>query len=386
MQFGFSAEQEELRTTVRTLLQRAAGSSGGSAPPEEQDTPQAQDHDPRLWSLLAEQVGAHSLAIPEEYGGAGFSLLETHVVVEELGAALAPLPFLGSAVLVPQALLTAGDDGACSRLLPGLAGGDQVGALAWAEDSGSWNPADVTATAESRPDGGWWLSGTKHHVLDGYRAGILLVAARTTAGVCLFEVDPGAAGVGREPLTTMDQTRPQARITLDGAPGRLVGTEGDGTRVLEHVLDLACVALSAEQVGGAARCLDMTVDYAKQREQFGRPIGSFQALKHRMADLLMYVESARSASQAAAFAAATGSTDLPVLAATAKSYCSEAYFAVAAETIQIHGGIGCTWEHDAHRYFKRAQGSTQLFGDPAWHRARLARDVGITPSALAGTG
>jgi alkylation response protein AidB-like acyl-CoA dehydrogenase len=349
-------EQEELRTAVRASLARHAGAAA--------------------WLPLTEQIGVAGLLVPEKYGGAGCGAREVHVVMEELGRSLSPVPYLGSAVLTVRAVLASGDAKACARLLPGLAEGRTVGALAWAE-RGSWNPAAVRADAARGPGGTWRLTGAKEFVLHGAQADVLLVAARTAAGICLFQVPVDGAGVRREAAVTMDQTRPQARIVLEGAEGRLLGAEGDGGRVLGHVLDLACTALAAEQTGAAERCLELTVAYAKQRIQFGRPIGSFQALKHRLADAYVLVEAARSAALCAAFAAAAGSSELTRCAAVAKSACSEAFSTVAGETIQLHGGIGITWEHDAHRYFKRAHGSAQLFGPPAWHRGRLAKDLGL---------
>ncbi|MFF0629616.1 acyl-CoA dehydrogenase family protein [Streptomyces sp. NPDC004296] len=351
-------EQEELRSAVRQLLARQPG--------------------PDAWGPLAGQIGAAGLAVPEEYGGAGCGPLEVHVVMEELGRALAPVPFLGSAVLTAQALLACGD----TALLPGLAEGAAVGALAWAED-GSWEPSAVRAAAHRTPGGGWRLTGVKDHVLDGADAALLVVAARTAAGVSLFDVPVDGPGVRRERLVPMDPTRPQARIVLDGAAGRLLGADGDGERVLARVRDLGSAALAAEQVGAAERCLEMTVGYARERVQFGRPIGSFQAVKHRLADAYVQVEAARSIALGAAYAAADGAAELPRYAAAAKSACAEAFSAVAGETIQLHGGIGITWEHDAHRYFKRAHGSAQLLGTPAAHRRRLATQLGLTASQVA---
>ncbi|MGW8353431.1 acyl-CoA dehydrogenase family protein [Streptomyces wedmorensis] len=351
-------EQEELRSAVRAVLGRRPGDAA--------------------WRPLTRQIGVAGLAVPEEYGGAGCGALEVAVVMEELGRALSPVPYLGSAVLAVRTLLASGDDAACARLLPGLASGDVVGTLAWAEH-GSWDPSEVRAEAAPGPGPGgtWRITGAKEHVLDGAEAGLLLVAARSEAGVSLFEVSADGPGVGREASVTMDSTRAQARVVLAGAEGRLVGAEGCGDRVLAHVLDLACTALAAEQVGAASRCLEITLAYAGERIQFGRPIGSFQAVKHRLADAYVLVESARSAALGASFAAAEGTPELPRLAAAAKSACSEAFSAVAGEMIQLHGGIGITWEHDAHRYFKRAHGSARLFGPPSWHRARLAAGLGL---------
>lgn len=350
-------EQEELRSAVRSLLARHKG--------------------PAAWRPLTEQIGVAGLAVPEKYGGAGCGAREVHVVMEELGRELSPVPCLGSAVLAVQALLASGDETACARLLPRLAEGRAVGALAWAEQ-GSWDPSAIRAEASPGSGGTWRITGVKEYVLDGAEADVLLVAARTGAGVSLFQVAEDGAGVRREAVVTMDLTRSQARLFLDGAEGRLIGPEGEGDRVLRHVLDLACTALAAEQVGAAERCLEITVAHAGDRIQFGRPIGSFQAVKHRLADAYVLVESARSAALGAAFAAAEGSPELTRCASVAKSVCSEAFSAVAGEMIQLHGGIGITWEHDAHRYFKRAHGSARLFGPPAWHRGRLAAGLGLT--------
>jgi alkylation response protein AidB-like acyl-CoA dehydrogenase len=334
-----TAERAALRETVRTLLTRQAD-----------DT----------WPKLSE-IGVAGLAIPECYGGAGASLRETCVVLEELGRTLTPSPLLGSAVLAAQALLATGNTDACHRLLPGIADGSRVAALVWTGPAGRWTVADVACRV--RVDGS--LTGTAHHVLDGDVADVLLVAARTPGGVDLFEVAPGLPGVSRTGVTAMDLTRRLAVVGLAGAAGRRIGAVD-----LALVRDIACVALSAEQVGAAARALELTVGYAKTRVQFGRPIGAFQALQHRMADLHVLVEAARSA--AAAAAEALDAPDLPVRAAVAKVCCSEALMRVAGEMIQIHGGIGITWEHDAHRYFKRAHGTWHLFGQPAEHVTRLA--------------
>jgi alkylation response protein AidB-like acyl-CoA dehydrogenase len=300
------------------------------------------------------------LGIPERFGGLGAGPLETHVVLDELGHALSPSPMLGSAVLAAQALLHSADDEACRRLLPSIATGDRLAAIAWVGPMGGWDPEDVAFAAGS--DG--TLTGEAHYVLDGDLADTMLVAARSEAGVGLYEVEARGTQV-----TTMDLTRRLAVVTLDGVPGRRLGTGNP----LAALRDIACVALSAEQVGATARALTLTVDYVRTRVQFGRPIGAFQAIQHRLADLHVLAESARSISYAAA--AALGTPDGTRLAAVAKVACSEAFERVAAEMIQLHGGIGITWEHDAHVFFKRAHGAAHLFGHPREHVHRLAAMV-----------
>ncbi|HEX3564667.1 MAG TPA: acyl-CoA dehydrogenase, partial [Acidimicrobiales bacterium] len=253
---------------------------------------------------------------------------------------------------------------------------ETIGTLAFTEDSGRWDADGITLSAAPSGDG-WALNGHKSFVIDGHVADLVLVVGRTPAGLSLFGVKGDADGLTKTPLATMDQTRKQARIEFADAPAWLIGSEGGAADGLTKTLDLAAVALAAEQVGGAQRCLDSAVDYAKTRIQFGRPIGSFQAIKHKCADMLLEVESSKSAAYYAGWAAAEDSDELPVVASLAKSYCSEAYFHAAAENIQIHGGIGFTWEHPAHLYFKRAKSSELLFGDPAYHRELLAQRIGI---------
>jgi alkylation response protein AidB-like acyl-CoA dehydrogenase len=302
--------------------------------------------------------------------------VELIVVLEEMGAALLCAPFFSTVVLAANAVMTSGDDDAKKYLLPGLASGETIGTLALTEDNGRWDFGGIECAAEPSGDG-WVLNGHKMFVLDGHVADLVVVAARTKAGVSLFGVKGDAEGLTRTALPTMDQTRKQARLEFSGTPAWLIGTDGGAEAGLAKTLDLAAVALAAEQVGGAQRVLDASVEYAKTRIQFGRPIGSFQAIKHKCADMLLEVESAKSAAYYAAWVAAEDSDELPVVASLCKSYCSEAYFHAAAENIQIHGGIGFTWEHPAHLYFKRAKSSELLFGDPAYHRELLAQRIGI---------
>ncbi|MEM7092852.1 MAG: acyl-CoA dehydrogenase family protein [Actinomycetota bacterium] len=371
MNFAFTEEQDQLREFVRSFLEDKSSEEAVRELMETDD-----GYDQAVWSQMAEQMGLQALIIPEEHGGQGFGYVELIIVLEEMGRSLLCAPFFSSVVLAANTLMQSGDDAAMAAHLPGIASGETIATLALAEESGKWN-ADGIAMQASGSGDSWTLSGTKMYVLDGHTAGLILVAARTDAGVSLFAVDGGADGLSREALATMDQTRKQARLTFDNTPATLVGTDGGGWDTLETVLDLAAVGLAAEQVGGAQMCLDMAVEYAKVRVQFGRPIGSFQAIKHKCADMLLEVESAKSAAYYAGWAASEMNDELPSVASLAKAYCSEAYFHAAAENIQIHGGIGFTWEHPAHLYFKRAKSSELLFGDPTYHRELLAQRIGI---------
>ena len=354
MNFAFSEEQEELRKSVRRFLDDKSPSAEVRRLMET-----TEGYDPAVWSQMAQQLGLQGLSIPEEYGGSGYTYVELIVVLEEMGRALLCAPYFSTVALAANAILSSGDDQAKKELLPGIAAGDTIATLAFTEDSGRWDEGGITMEATKSGDG-YTVTGTKMFVLDGHTANLIVVAARTAAGVSLFAVEAEGQGVTATPLQTMDQTRKQARVEFSGAPGRLIGTEGEGWNTLSKTLDLAAVALAAEQVGGAQKCLDMAVEYAKVRVQFGRPIGSFQAIKHKCADMLLEVESAKSAAYYAGWAAAEDSDELPVVASLAKAYCSDAYFHSAAENIQIHGGIGFTWEHPAHLYFKRAKSSELL--------------------------
>jgi alkylation response protein AidB-like acyl-CoA dehydrogenase len=274
-------------------------------------------------------------------------------------------------VLAAHALLASGDQGAAEEFLPALAEGATIATLAVCEDDGAWTTDHLQTTARRSGDG-YLLDGRKSFVLDGHTADLLLVVAQADGGPSLFAVAGDAGGLSRRLLETLDMTRKQAALTLDGVPARLIGEEGGAEDAVRRTLRLAAVALAAEQVGGAQRCLDMSVEYAKIRMQFGRPIGSFQAIKHMCADLLLEVESARSAAYYAAWAAEEGSDELPLVSSLAKAFCSEAYFRAAADNIQIHGGIGFTWEHDAHLYYRRAKSTELMLGTPEEHRELAA--------------
>jgi alkylation response protein AidB-like acyl-CoA dehydrogenase len=371
MNFAFTEEQEELRKTVRQFLD---AKSPESAVREQMETENG--FDPAVWSQMGEQLGLQGLIVPEEFGGSGYSYVELGIVLEEMGRALLCAPFFSTVVLAANTLIHSGDAAAQKAHLPGIADGSTIATLAFTEPSGKWDEAGITMEATASGDG-FTLTGTKMFVIDGHTANLVLVAARTGKGVSLFAVEGDAAGLTRTALSTMDQTRKQAKLEFAGTPATLVGTEGEGWNVLSRVLDLAAVGLAAEQVGGAQKVLDMAVEYAKVRVQFGRPIGSFQAIKHKCADMLLEVESAKSAAYYGMWCAAELNDELPSVASLAKAYCSEAYFHATAENIQIHGGIGFTWEHPAHLYFKRAKSSELLFGDPTYHRELLAQRIGI---------
>jgi alkylation response protein AidB-like acyl-CoA dehydrogenase len=354
----------ELREVVRGFL---AKESPEAEVRRAMASPEGFDRD--LWRRLAE-IELVGIAIPEQYGGQGFGFEELAVVLEEAGRSLLCAPYLSTAVLAAQTLLAAGDYDARADLLPPIARGEVIATLAIAEDTGRWDETGIALRADGGGDE-YTLTGVKSFVLDGHTADVLLVSGRTPAGVTLLGVDADAPGMTRTPLDALDLTRKLARIEFAGTPARRIGEEGGAWPVLRHVMDLASIALGAEQVGGAQRCLEMSVEYAKVRHQFGRPIGSFQAIKHKCADMLLQVESSRAAVRHSAAAVAASPDDLRRLAPVVKSYCSEAFSAVAAETIQVHGGIGFTWEHAAHLYFRRAKSSELLFGSPAYHRELL---------------
>ena len=375
MILGVTQEQEELRASVRRFL---ADRAPITAVRELMETTDGLDAG--VWRQAGEQLGLQGIAIPEEYGGAGFSFAEQAIVLEELGAALYGGPYLASAVLATTALLASPDEDARKTYLPGIASGDTIATLAFTEEDGSWEPDAIRLAANPAQDesaDGWQLDGRKSFVLDGHTANLILVVARAGDALSLFAVPAEASGLTRTALPTLDQTRKLARLDFAAVPATLIGSVGDGRAVLSRTLDVAAIAQAAEQLGGAQRALDMAVEYAKVRHQFGRPIGSFQAIKHRCADLLLEVESLRSAVQYAAAAVAEDSAEVPVVAALVKAYASDVYFHVAAENIQIHGGIGFTWEHDAHLYFKRAKASELFLGDASYHREHLASRIGL---------
>src|SRR3954449_1782129 len=371
MSMTFSSEQNELRSSVRRFLEQKSSSAEVRRLMETEE-----GYDPAVWSQMAEQLGLQGLALPEEYGGSGYGFIEQIVVLEEMGRSLLCAPYFSTVVLAATALLESGDEAAQKDLLPGIADGSTIATLAWVENASSWDTSSIATTA-SRSGDGYTLSGSKTLVLDGHIANLLLVIASTDNGPSLFAVDADATGLTRRSLETLDMTRKVAALEFSGTPARLIGEEGAAAGILERTLQHAVVALAAEQVGASQKCLDLSVDYAKLRVQFGRPIGSFQAIKHKCADMLLEVESAKSAAYYGLWCASEENDELASVASLAKAYCSEAYFHAAAENIQIHGGIGFTWEHPAHLYFKRAKSSELLFVDPTYHRELLAQRIGI---------
>lgn len=371
MRFALDKEQDELKAVVRSFL---AQKSPESAVRQLMEPEQA--YDPAVWEQMCGQLGLAGLAVPEEYGGAGFTFVELGIAVEEMGSALLVSPFFASAVMAITLLLECPDESAKKDYLPGLASGELVGTVALAEDEGYWTEDAVSLTA-AQEGGQWLLDGHKSFVLDATCAVLILAVARTPGGIGVFAVDADAPGLTRTALSTMDQTRKQGRLTFQGTPARALGDPVAGWEPVSRMLDLSAILLGAEMLGGAQRTLEMAVEYAKVREQFGRPIGSFQAIKHKCATMLVEVEACRSAVYYALWAAAGRADDLAATASLTKAFCSDTYLFTAGENIQIHGGIGYTWEHPAHLYLKRAKNCGLFLGGADFHREQLAQRIGI---------
>lgn len=362
--YAESAELELIRSTARQFLNERLGLEVVRELMMSED-----GFERRLWKEIAD-LGWAGLTIPEEHGGSGFGSLEMSAVLEEMGRLLTPGPFFASAVLATTAILETATEEQKAELLPALGSGDQIATLALYETPHDWDLAQL-ATRATREGDSWVIDGWKRHVLDGHLAEQLIVAAAMDGGVGLFVVGAGIAGLEISQSDVLDPTRRQAELSLDSVRvGKDALLGGEATDSLDTVLALGSVALAAEQVGGAQRCLEMSVEHAKSRHQFGRAIGSYQAIKHRCAEMLLKVEHAKSAAYHAA-RITDDRRELSIAAPLAGSVCSEAYLWAAGETIQIHGGIGFTWEHDAHLYLKRAKSSSLLLGDPRHHRARL---------------
>ena len=360
------AERAELRGTVRDLLQ---GRCTEAEVRRVMTTADGFDRD--LWRQLAAQ-GVTGMLIDPDYGGVGLGALDLEAVAEETGAALLPAPFLASAVLATALIGAAGTEEDKRLLLPGLADGTRIGTVALTGSRGTWTADGVDVHADGTPTGS--LTGTAHYVIFGQVADVILVIAHTSDGPGVFRVEPDAEGFTRTAAMVFDPTVPLSTYTFDHTPAHRLGT--GGWDAVQQALDLATIALAGEQVGGARRIFDLTVDYLKTRIQFGRPIGSFQALKHMAADLLLDVESATSAAQHAAAEKDAGNETAAGAIALAGFACAEAYQHTAMQAIQMHGGIGFTWEHPAHLFLRRARTGIQLFGGPRRHRERYLASKG----------
>ena len=371
MKFALTEEQEQLRDIARRFLDETSGSPAVRAAMATEA-----GFDPRVWERLGEELGWTALAIPEEHGGFGFSFMDQIVILEELGRHLTCLPFLSSAILGSNALLQAGSAPQQEQWLPALAQGEKRATLAWVGPAGDWGPDQPGVTATPTASG-YQLDGTARWVLDGHTAHVIIVSARLGEEVALFCVQADTEGLQRNWVPTMDQTRRLANLSFQSVSLSAEDRMAGGKAALERTLDLGRAALACEQVGVAEAAMDLAVDYAMVRRQFSRPIGSFQAIKHLCADMLVAVESARSASWYAAWAAAEAPEELCLAASMAQAMASDAVFRCAADGLQVHGGIGFTWESDVHLFLKRARATRTLFGDVAAHRARVADLVEI---------
>ena len=361
MQFSFTDEQDEFRIVLRRFL-------ADRSPTTEVRRLMAteQGWDPGGWRKLNQQMGLTALAIPEEYGGQGFGAVEQAILCEEMGRALLCAPYFATS-LATAAILDAGSEDQKRDLLPAIAAGETVATLAWVEDNGRWDGAGTTLIA-SEKNGALVLDGHKSFVIDGHSADLIVVLAQDKDGLSLFTVAGDAAGLERRALQTVDQTRKQARLTFKSVAATPLGARGKAAAPLARTLDHAAVLLANEMVGGAERLREDALAYVQMRVQFGRAIASFQAIKHRCADMLLTVELAKSAAYAAASAAADGDANLPALASLAKASTADAYMQTAIDAVQLHGGIGFTWDNDTHLWFKRAKASEVMLGDPAHHR------------------
>ena len=366
-----SEEHQQFRSSLRAFFEARS--------PEAEvrrvmDEPRG--YDPALWKEMAQQLGLQGLTVDEAHGGSGFGWPELGIVMEEMGRALVCAPYLSTVGLAVPALRAIDDHDAVAHLLSSIASGDLVCALAVAEEVGDWSQSEIKTRAQAR-DGDYQLTGCKNAVIDGADADVLLVAARTEDGVALFEVNGDAPGLARTPLTGLDQTRRLARVDLQEVPARLLGSPETGWAAVESSLDHGVLALAAESVGGMQRCLEESATYARIRYQFGRPIGSFQAVKHLCADMVLRTESARSIVHYGIDCAERDSEELGVVASAAAAYVQDAYFRVTRDTIQVHGGVAYTWEHPAHLYHRRAKASQVLLGDGVRHRDRVASAIGM---------
>jgi alkylation response protein AidB-like acyl-CoA dehydrogenase len=378
MDFGFSEEQEMLRKLAHDFLAKES-----PIPYSRRMMEDELGYSVEVWRKMAE-LGWMGLVFPQDVGGAGLDMVDFVVVLEEMGRVVMPGPFFSTVLLGGQSLLEGGDEAQKARYLKPLVAGELKATLAVLEPSARWDAEGIAATATADA-GGFLLNGTKLFAPDAHVADLILVAARTDTGkgeegISLFAMDVPKEGVAVTPLESMDATRKLCEVKLHQVrvgPDALVGARGSGWAILQRVTDRAKVALCAEMCGGAERVLEMSVEYAKMRVQFDRPIGTFQAIQHKCAHMLALVESAKAATYHAAWAVGNDAARAPLAAAMAKAYASDAYRTVTGEAIQIHGGIGFTWEHDLHLYFKRAKASEFTFGDGTFNRARVAELIDL---------
>ncbi len=374
MYFSFTDEQLQFRDVVRRFMTNKAPISEARRLME---TEPGYDRD--VWIEACADLGLASIHIPECYGGLGFGYVELCIALEEMGRALLCAPFFSSSVLAANAILNGATERYKQKLLPQIASGEVIATLAVSEPSGVWDPSRTRLTADIDGDT-YRLNGTKKFVTDGVIADVIIVVARTPGstdneGLSLYLVDGESTGLRRRPLNVIDPTRKQAELTFSNVQADLISELGTVAEGLGRTNDQASVALANEMVGGCQILLESAVDYAKLRMQFGRVIGSFQAVKHKCTDMLVDVEHAKSAAYYAAVAVAEENADLPAIAALAKATVSDAYMRTAAECIQIHGGIGFTWDHDTHLWFKRAKSSEVFLGSPAFHRERYMQAI-----------
>ncbi len=375
MQFAFTEEQHQFKDVVKRFLREKSPTTEVRRLMETDD-----GFDPVVWKQLSDELALPSLIVPENYGGAGFGFVELSIVMEEMGHSLLCAPYFSSVVLAANAILNVGTEKQKLDLLPQIASGSIRATLAVTESSGRWNAAAVELVAETDGDE-FTLQGEKCFVVDGHTAGKIVVVARLEGsegddGISFFVVDGDAPGLTKSLLKTVDPTRKLARLEFNSVQAEPLGEPGAGMGALTKTLDQAAIALSNEMIGGAQYLMDSTVEYSKVRMQFGRVIGSFQAIKHRCADMLLLLELAKSATYRAAAALDEGDESVPVLANMAKSAASDAYIQIAADSIQIHGGIGFTWDQDTHLWFKRAKSSEVFLGDPAYHRELMMQRWG----------
>jgi acyl-CoA dehydrogenase len=364
MNFDFSDDLKELRAQARKFL---ADRCAPAVVRRVLESPEP--YDKALWQEMS-AMGWTGAAIPEEYGGAGLGHLGLCVLAEELGAVLAPVPFSSSVYLASEAIMAAGSDAQKTAWLPRLANGEVIGTLALAEGPGKADPRKLRAAFRNGV-----LSGEKLPVPDGGAAQVAVVAAQGERGLVLVLVDLAGRGVTRTPVDTVDPTRKHAQVRFDNAPAELLGGPGEGESLLRRVQDRAAVLFAFEQVGGAQRSLEMARDYALERYAFGRPIGSFQAIKHKLADVYVATELARSNAYYGAWALASNAPELPLAAATARVSANEAFFLAAKENIQVHGGMGYTWEFDCHLYYRRAKLLGLALGSSRLWKERLIRQL-----------